>query len=1042
MAPEDAGLSPSLSLRPRDEELAPGREALEATLSAIAGSRPHELAEFASDVLAPTHAHARPAPERDATERDATERDTAETESGAPAPSATHTSAFVWSHSEPSELAAAAAATRPELQHSYLPIEEIGRGGMGVVYRARQTVLHRDIAVKAARFSAREARALKFISEALITASLQHPNIVPVYDLTTTPDARLALAMKLVGGTTWGHLLGPNGSTRRPSTMRESLDLEYHLDVFSAVANALAFAHSRFILHCDLKPANVLIGEFGEVLLVDWGLAFDFHEQPRPELPAPHRSRLRSPCGTPRYMAPELARGDGNALGPWTDVFLLGAVLYEVLTGAPPHPGRTSAEVLWHAAEWRGPDFSRAPAERDIPEALAALCARAMAPEPAQRYQSVAELQDDLRAFREHRQSLAITGRADDNLSACLERGPRVRVGDAHGRSRLYSEFAEAVAGFREAQQLWPDNPQAIAGERRARLAFAKSALEHRDIGLAEAQIALLADGNDDGGAGAAGDAEVVALRGAIREAQAARQRARTHTRRLSRALAAAAVLLIAGLGLGYVLVARERARAVDSRILAERRLADVRRLADAQHVLGLQGEHRALWPALPKNAPRMETWLADAGALTDRLSDHNTYLTQLRARADSAAAPYRFASAEEQWEHDNLSRLVAELHTFERELIPAMEERLAFARTVRARSIDEHRAAWDAARAAIAASPRYGGLRLAPQLGLVPIGADPTTGLWEFAHIQSGAIAARGSGDALARSEEMGIVLVLIPGGSFRMGARPPSEEHPLGSANVDPRARPSEAPVHEVSLAPFFLSKYEMTQAQWQRFTGDNPSSHTPGMRTGGRLLSALHPVEMIRWHEAAEVAAHLDLTLPTEAQWEYAMRAGTSSVYPSGDEESSLRGTLNIADAYCSEHGGPGSWQYELWLDDGHVVHAPVGSYRGNGFGLHDMAGNVWEWCLDRYGSYELPVAEHSGERQAPADAPHVFRGGGFRANGVHARSADRYSLYTHGYRGYDVGMRPARRIDPAGDTAADTDDDTAGAPAAGDPLRTPG
>jgi formylglycine-generating enzyme required for sulfatase activity len=321
----------------------------------------------------------------------------------------------------------------------------------------------------------------------------------------------------------------------------------------------------------------------------------------------------------------------------------------------------------------------------------------------------------------------------------------------------------------------------------------------------------------------------------------------------------------------------------------------------------------------------------------------------------------------------------------------------------VRARTIDEQRAAWDRAISSIAdpaACPLYHGLHITPQIGLVPLGRD----------------AASGADGSLAVGEETGIVLVLLPGGTFSMGTQRPDAAHPRGSANVDPDAQEAEGPVHAITLAPFFLGKHEVTQAQWLRVMGNNPSAYPSGREIGKRRTTLTHPVEQIAWKDASVALARLGLRLPTEAQWEYGARAGTTGVYATGDEKESLRGYTNLADRYCKEHGGPGSWQFELWLDDGYVVHAPVGSYRPNAFGLHDMAGNVWEFVQDRYGSYALPVSAGDGERQAPADAPRVFRGGGFRSNAVHARAGDRYNLYAPDYRGFDVGVRAARAIDP--------------------------
>jgi formylglycine-generating enzyme required for sulfatase activity len=296
-----------------------------------------------------------------------------------------------------------------------------------------------------------------------------------------------------------------------------------------------------------------------------------------------------------------------------------------------------------------------------------------------------------------------------------------------------------------------------------------------------------------------------------------------------------------------------------------------------------------------------------------------------------------------------------------------------------------------------------------------VPIGTDPRSGLWEFAHLASGEVAERNADGELVLKESTGIVLVLLPGGTFSMGTRAPDPAHRLGTPNTDPAARSSEGPVHEVRLEPFFLAKHEMTQGQWLRATGTNPSAYPAGAEIGGRKHTLLHPVEQIKWADARRVLGRLGLALPTEAQWEYAARGGTTTVYWSGDWKDSLAGAVNIADRYCKQNGGPGSWLFELWIDDGYVVHAPVGTYKKNPFGLHEVTGNVWEWVEDHYGGYDLPVRPGTGERLVPRDTPRVFRGGGFRANAVHVRSGDRYTLYAPDYSGFDVGARAARPVE---------------------------
>src|SRR5262249_83188 len=155
---------------------------------------------------------------------------------------------------------------------------------------------------------------------------------------------------------------------------------------------------------------------------------------------------------------------------------------------------------------------------------------------------------------------------------------------------------------------------------------------------------------------------------------------------------------------------------------------------------------------------------------------------------------------------------------------------------------------------------------------------------------------------------EGMGLVFVLIPGGKFWMGAQ---REDPHGR-NFDPQARNEETPVNEVTLAPFFLSKYEMTQGQWERMVGRNPSYFGPShystiCNREGKGWTSLHPVEQVSWTECAALLKRLGLLLPTEAQWEYGCRAGTSTVYWSGDAKETLADAANVADAFAKSHGG---------------------------------------------------------------------------------------------------------------------------------------
>lgn len=247
-------------------------------------------------------------------------------------------------------------------------------------------------------------------------------------------------------------------------------------------------------------------------------------------------------------------------------------------------------------------------------------------------------------------------------------------------------------------------------------------------------------------------------------------------------------------------------------------------------------------------------------------------------------------------------------------------------------------------------------------------------------------------------------------------MGAQ---ADDPGGPHHV-PMADPDEGPVHDVRLTPFLLSKFEMTQGQWLRLVGSNPSSNSPANWNPGisaEPIRLTNPVEGVSWNAARAVFQRVGLRFPTEAEWEYAARAGTESAWFTGDEGDSLRGFANLASGATE----PGSVPWE----DPHRIHAAVGALAPNPFGLHDTAGNVREWCLDSYTSRYIRVVMEAS-RQDPVVDPargtyQVVRGGGYRDGCGAARSAYRATGKEH--LGYDdVGLRPARSIEGSSSSAA--------------------
>lgn len=246
----------------------------------------------------------------------------------------------------------------------YQLIGEVARGGMGAIFEGRDLDLGRDLAVKVIRDEHRDHPEMvrRFVEEAQIGGQLQHPGITPVHDLGRLPDGRLFIAMKLVRGRTLAALL----------QARECPDAEraQFLSIFEQVCQAVAYAHSRRVIHRDLKPSNIMVGAFGEVQVMDWGLAKVLDEEGRvaeerslntsdsaPSVrtlrcgPEAFESRADSVLGTPSYMAPEQASGALDTLDERADVFALGSILCEILTGQPAFTGATSAELLRKAKE-------------------------------------------------------------------------------------------------------------------------------------------------------------------------------------------------------------------------------------------------------------------------------------------------------------------------------------------------------------------------------------------------------------------------------------------------------------------------------------------------------------------------------------------------------------------------------------------------------------------------------------------------------------------------------------------------------------------
>ncbi|MEQ8763258.1 MAG: bifunctional serine/threonine-protein kinase/formylglycine-generating enzyme family protein [Planctomycetota bacterium] len=833
---------------------------------------------------------------------------------------------------------------------------KLGEGGMGVVYLAKQESLGRLVALKTLPTAANNDPVAvgRFQREIEALARCDHPNVVRI--LTSGQNrGSWYYAMEFVDGADLrlvGRMLAEGKRLRDAvaSAVREvrsrnamglpavsqknlvqvdlpkSRDLTELSRLFRDAALGLHELHRRGVIHRDISPANLMITADGTRLVVmDLGLA---------AIADANFSLTRSRTGfqgTLRYSAPELLQRSLLAIDNRVDVYSMGVTLYEFLTNRPFFDGDSGPRLVEQILLEEPVPVQRLASH--VPQDLAAIVHKATEKDPRRRYATAENMAADLDAFTEGR---PVSARTLKN-TALLWRW--IRRHRAISAAIFMLIITVSVSGFLLAWQagLRNDDIQLALDYRTASdLVDEVARLFPVHPDTIPRYVNWLQKCDDLGGRGA-------------------QYRAALQDFSLNRA-------------------PKEEAEQQSElvRLLREQnefnRYGIDRYNSDAE-TLRSQG----VAPSDPRLLAMQ--WIADV--LGRRAVSNEKSIRVERGRIV-------LVGSGERWRKLALSgvvELISVLTDPDGGLRSVVKNRLKLARDLRSDSITQCEGVWNNAISSIAnegESPEYHGLRIEPQLGLVPLERNSKSGLWEFWHVLSGERPTKKPDGSWAMEPETGFVMVLVPGGEARVGLM-----------EDDDRISHVGHPQLSIVLEPFFLSKYEMTQAQWYRLTGDAPSANVAGYQIGSGV-SLVCPVEQIPWLDAKSGLARWSLSLPTESQWEWVAR-----------ECSQAEPVISSDTSNAIDFDKPRSA-------------APVGSLRCSGLGFYDLFGNVSELCEDwfamNYQEENVRVISRRGEIVPYFSDAKVARGGSFKSRLTPMLVAERFRTML-GYSGSDVGIRPA-------------------------------
>lgn len=880
---------------------------------------------------------------------------------------------------------------------SYELLALLGEGGMGEVYDARQhDPIERRVALKVIKAGMYSAQVVaRFQAERQTLALMEHENIARILDGGTTGDGHPYFVMEFVEG----QPISDYCDQHRLST-RDRIEL------FLGLCDGVQHAHQKGVIHRDLKPSNLMVTEQGGRAvpkIIDFGVARATNE---PSVGRTLNTMLGQIVGTLDYMSPEQADPSIVDIDTRADIYSLGVVLYQLLSGLLPFEKQLGTEVPFSEAQrilreqdpptpsarvrrQTGTETSVAPLRSTSEQALLRqlsgdldwICLKALEKEPARRYPSVSEFATDL---RRHLANEPVLARRPGRLYLARKFVLRHRVGVLAG----VAVGAAVIAGL----------GGVVSGEVRAevqeQIARDEAAKNLRLSDMVDLER-LVAEADGLWPPYPARIDEFKDWIGRARELLARREIHSEALRELER------------LSFPWTEVQQLRDREVHP-LAGE--------LANRQSELAFWVEELENDGLRPARRRRFESRVA---AITEL--EIPPLLEQVQSRQT-----WEFERPADAWWHPRLQQLIAKMDELETTFLAAervtsehgwsLPMRVEVAQRL---EIDfgeggKYFHAWANALPEIHTAQAdmdgngteelvYPGLSLTPQMGLVPLGPDPHSHLWEFSHVLSGDPVERDADGELIKTDTMGVVLVLLPKGTFMMGAVTDAQgEH------FDPLAIPfMEAPQHWVSIdEEFFLSKFELTEAQW--FEGTREVARRPGWAPGDG--QELLPVDVVSWEEVTKYTAYQGLMLPHERQWEYGARAGTQTVWSTGSDDAlSIEGYANLFDVaaveafpYFEREAG-GHWQG----NDGYPMRAPVGTFLPNRFGLHDVHGNVAEWCGNSPYMYPNELDWQSGDARAS-------RGGNARGIERDARSSSRRSGPA-AIKGPGFGFRPARRVE---------------------------